>query len=206
MKRRFIAFLVSAAAATVGMLAVPATSQVAPPAVPAAPAGPQTRTLDSVIALVNGELISAWDVRNRMTMMMMAMGSQQQPSRELLAQMQREAIESIIDEKIKLQEFTQLSKGNGIADDEIDEEIAGLARQNRMTSDAFVKNFESSGASIQTLRDQIKSQIAWRALIGGRYGKTVRVSELRIDEMMNRVKESMDSRPRPPRRRAATSA
>jgi peptidyl-prolyl cis-trans isomerase SurA len=191
MKRRFLAFLVPAAAALAATLAIPATSQV-PPAAPQAATGPQTRTLDSVIALVNGELISAWDVRNRMSMMLMAYGNQQQPSKEVMAQVQREAIDSLIDEKIKLQEFTELSKKQKIGADEIDEEIAGLARQNKMTSDQFVKNFESTGVSIQTLRDQIESQIAWRALIGGRYGKTVRVSELRIDEMLNRIKESMD--------------
>jgi peptidyl-prolyl cis-trans isomerase SurA len=195
MKRRFLAFLVPAAAALAAVLAIPASSQVPPPAAPLAPqagTGPQTRTLDSVIALVNGELISAWDVRNRMTMMIMAYGQQQQPSKEVLAQIQREAVDSLIDEKIKLQEFTELSKKQKIGADEIDEEIAGLARQNKMTSEQFIKNFESTGASITTLRDQIESQIAWRALIGGRYGKTVRVSELRIDEMLNRVKESMD--------------
>jgi peptidyl-prolyl cis-trans isomerase SurA len=191
MKRRFIAFLALGAAAAAA-LAIPASSQVAPPAAPQAAAGPQTRTLDSVIALVNGELISAWDVRNRMTMLLMAYGAQQQPSKEEMAQVQREAIESLIDEKIKIQQFTKLTKKQKIGEDEIDEEIAGLARQNRMTSDQFVKNFEGGGVSIKTLRDQIESQIAWRALIGGRYGKTVRVSELRIDEMLARIKDNLD--------------
>ena len=70
-------------------------------------------------------------------------------------------IESLIDEKIKIQEFTELSKSQKIGADEIDEEIADLARQNRMTSAQFVQNFEESGASVSTLRDQIESSIAW---------------------------------------------
>ena len=187
MNRKFLALFAATA-----VLAVPALSQTAPAPPATASTAPSTQTLDSVIALVNGDLISAWDVRNRMRMLLMTYGGQGQASKEVMQQVQFEAIESLIDEKIKVQEFAELSKSQKIGDDEIDEEIADLARQNRMTSDQFVKNFESSGANIGTLRDQIASSIAWRALISGRYGKTIRVSELRINEMLDRIKDSLD--------------
>jgi peptidyl-prolyl cis-trans isomerase SurA len=189
MNRKFLALFAATA-----FLAVPALSQVAPQGAPpaTASAAPANQTLDSVIALVNGDLISAWDVRNRMRMLLMTYGGQGQASKEVMAQVQYEAIESLIDEKIKVQEFNELSKSQKIGDDEIDEEIADLARQNKMTSEQFVQNFEGSGANISTLRDQIASSIAWRALISGRYGKTIRVSELRVNEMLDRIKDSMD--------------
>jgi peptidyl-prolyl cis-trans isomerase SurA len=196
MNRKFLAL--SAAMALVTGLAVgPALSQqAAPPASSPSTIGSASasggQTLDSVIALVNGDLISAWDVRNRMRMLLMTYGGQGQPSKEVMAQVQYEAIESLIDEKIKLQEFNELSKSQKISKEEIDEEIADLARQNRMTSDQFTKNFEESGANISTLREQIESSIAWRALISGRYGKTIRVSEMRVNEMLDRIKDSLD--------------
>lgn len=190
MNRKFLALLAATALVVTPALSQAVSQQAAPPATAAA--GPSSQTLDSVIALVNGDLISAWDVRNRMRMLLMTYGGQSQASKEVLQQVQYEAIESLIDEKIKIQEFTELSKSQKIGADEIDEEIADLARQNRMTSEQFVQNFETSGANISTLRDQIESSIAWRALISGRYGKTIRVSELRVTEMLDRIKDSLD--------------
>ncbi len=99
MNRKFIALFAATA-----LLAVPALSQVAPQGAPPATAStaPATQTLDSVIALVNGDLISAWDVRNRMRMLLMTYGSQGQASKEVMQQVQYEAIEALIDEKSKL--------------------------------------------------------------------------------------------------------
>ena len=45
---------------------------------------------------------------------------------------------------------------------------------------------------MQHIRDMEEAKIAWTALIRGRYFKTVRVSELRIDDMLQRIKSSLD--------------
>ena len=42
--------------------------------------------------------------------------------------------------------------------------------------------------------EQKKAKIAWNALIRGRYFKQVRVSELRIDEMLERIEAGLKSR------------
>ena len=46
--------------------------------------------------------------------------------------------------------------------------------------------------TLQTLRDQIKADIAWQNLVRGRFRTQVRMSDLRIDEMMARNKASLD--------------
>jgi peptidyl-prolyl cis-trans isomerase SurA len=46
--------------------------------------------------------------------------------------------------------------------------------------------------SISALREQQEAEVAWTALIRGRYGKQVRVSELRVDEMLERIKANLD--------------
>jgi peptidyl-prolyl cis-trans isomerase SurA len=192
MNRQFLTTLATGLAsglAAAAFFAVSATGQT-PPQAPRAGTAPQGQAIDGVVALVNGELISQWDVRNRMRMLLMSFPGK--PDQRILQEVQREAIDTLIDEKIQVQEFTELAKGQKIEDEEVDEEIGRLAQQNRLTAAQFTQQFTDGGANIQTLRDQIRADIAWRALIGGRYGKSVRVSEMRVDETMDRIKESLD--------------
>ena len=61
-----------------------------------------------------------------------------------------------------------------------------------MTAEQFLQTLQSAGVSASSLREQTKAEIAWTALVRGRYGRQVRVSEQRIDDMLNRIKSSLD--------------
>jgi peptidyl-prolyl cis-trans isomerase SurA len=61
-----------------------------------------------------------------------------------------------------------------------------------MAPDQFVLAVGEAGIPIQHVREMEKAKIAWSALIRGRYFRTVRVSELRIDDMLDRLKSSLD--------------
>lgn len=174
-------------------VASPQAPQGAPPtAAPpvAQPGTPRTQTIEGVVAIVNGQVISQSDVRNRMKWILLSFPGQ--PDEQILREVQQRAIDQLIDEKIQLQEFKKLVKDQEIEDAEIDERIADLAKQNRMTADQFLAELKRAGINTQSLRDQMEADIAWTSLILGRYGRTVRVSELRIQEMMERIKNSLD--------------
>jgi peptidyl-prolyl cis-trans isomerase SurA len=181
--KRLLAICLAAAAVSTGA-AAPQT----PPA--PAPARPGSQSVEGVVALVNGQVISQSDVRNRMRMILLSLNGK--PDEQILLEAQHRAIDTLIDEKIQVQEFEKLVKDQKIEDAEIDEHIADLARQNKMTPEQFTGSLTQSGINIQSLRDQTKADIAWTNLVRGRYGRTIRVSELRVDEMMNRLKASRD--------------
>jgi peptidyl-prolyl cis-trans isomerase SurA len=184
--KRLIAFCLAAAAATASVAVAPALGQQAQ----APAAGARGQVVDGVAATVNDQIISMSDVRNRMRMILLSFPGQ--PDEEVLREVQQRAIEGLIDEKVQLQEFTKLVKDEKISDAEIDEQIARLAQQNRMTPEQFTSSLAAAGVSIQSLREQQEAEIAWTALIRGRYGKQVRVSELRVDEMLERIKSTVD--------------
>jgi peptidyl-prolyl cis-trans isomerase SurA len=182
--KRILAFCLAAAAVTAGVAVAPAIGQQAQPT------AARGQVVDGVVATVNDQIISQSDVRNRMRMILLSFPGQ--PDEEVLREVQQRAIEGLIDEKVQLQEFAKLVKDEKISDAEIDEQIARLAQQNRMTPEQFTSNLSQAGVSVSALREQQEAEIAWTALIRGRYGKQVRVSELRVDEMLERIKSSIN--------------
>lgn len=180
--------LVLALAASVAATSLVALAQQTQTAQPTASRG---RTVDGVMASVNDQVISQSDVRNRMRWMLLRF--QQPPEDEkILLELQSQALESLIDERVQLGEFKKLVKDQEISAPEIDESVADVARQYRMTPEQFAVALAEAGIPMQHIRDMEQAKIAWTALIRGRYFKTVRVSELRIDEMLDRIKSSLD--------------
>ena len=162
------------------------TSQPSQPA-----AASRGRTVDGVMASVNDQVISHSDVRNRMRWMMLRF-AEPPKDEKILLELQNQALESLIDEKVQSQEFHKLVKDAVFSKEEIDEAVADVARQYRMTPDKFALAIAQAGIPMQHIRDMEEASIAWSNLIRGRYFKTVRVSELRIDDMLHRLKTSLD--------------
>ncbi|MEZ5936647.1 MAG: peptidylprolyl isomerase [Hyphomonadaceae bacterium] len=148
------------------------------------------QAIEGVAVLVNDEVISYSDVRNRTRMILLSFGGQ--PDDDTINEASRQAVEGLIEEKIQVQEFKKLAKDGNISDQEIDQRIGLLARQNNSTAEAFVAGLQARGVNPQTLRDQVRADIAWTALVRGRFGRQVRVSETRVKEMMDRLQASLD--------------
>jgi peptidyl-prolyl cis-trans isomerase SurA len=155
------------------------------------PAAARGRTVDGVMASVNDAVISQSDVRNRMRWMLLRFPEPPEDEKILL-ELQTQALESLIEEKVQFLEFQKLVKDQAISDAEVDESVADVARGYRMSLEQFNQALAESGIPVEHIRDMERAKIAWTALIRGRYFKTVRVSELRIDDMLNRIKSSLD--------------
>jgi len=185
--KRLLAIALVASIATSGLVALAQLPQTQPPSQPAAPRG---QMIDGVVAVVNDKVISQSDVRNRMRWMLVRF--QEEPNDEMMAEIQSQAIESLIDERIQVQEFYKLSKGEKISNEELSASVDDLAREFRITRAQFNQLLVELGVPLQHIYDMEEAKIAWGALIRGRYLKTVRVSEGRIDEMLERLTASLD--------------
>lgn len=155
-----------------------APSDAPAPEAPRAPAG----LSESVAAVVNDDIISTYDLAQRMRLLIATSGVQ--PTQENLAQFQREALVSLVDEHLQFQELRRVEKEQKIeilADDaEINEEIAEMARGNNMSAEQFIGFLGSRGIGSDTLKQQLRAQISWARWIQGRYGSRLRVGEDQI--------------------------
>jgi peptidyl-prolyl cis-trans isomerase SurA len=157
------------------------TAPAEAPPVPAAPAPPEGLS-ESVAAVVNDDIVSTYDLAQRMRLLIATSGVQ--PTQENLPQFQREALVSLVDEQLQFQELRRVEaeqKIDIVADNaEVDEEIAAMAQQNNMSAEQFRGFLTSRGIGIDTLRQQIRAQMSWQRWIRGRYGSRLRVGDDQI--------------------------
>lgn len=141
---------------------------------------------EGVAAIVNDEVISTYDVRQRATLLLSGAGID--PTAEAMDRARLQALRDLVDERLQLQEAKE-RKINVDAND-VDRALTDIARQNKLSLDGMRGQLAASGVGMQTLRKQIEADIAWRRLVGGRFGTRVRISDAQINETLARIKAS----------------
>ena len=161
--------------------AAPAAEAEPTAAAPAAARGPQPMS-ESVAAVVNDDIISTYDLGQRMRLLIATSGVQ--PTQETLPQFQREALLSLVDERLQIQELKRVQKEQKISliasDDEILEELTDMAKQNNLKPEGFLAALKQQGIGPETLYEQIRAQMSWQRWIRGRYGSRLRIGEDQI--------------------------
>ncbi|CAN7215633.1 peptidylprolyl isomerase [Brevundimonas sp. LjRoot202] len=162
----------------------PAAEQ-APPAAPAA--APQFQMADGILATVNDSVITGYDLRQRM-LLLIAM-TQVQPTPENIPAIQQEALNALIDERLQVQELANY-EDLVVTDQEVSEEIAAMAQEVGAAPEAYLSFLEAGGIRPQTLREQLRTQIGWQRLVGGRFQSRARVSRGAVDAALRQISEA----------------
>jgi peptidyl-prolyl cis-trans isomerase SurA len=172
-------------------LATPPAASL-PTAAPPAVAKPAPIMTETVAALINDEIVSTYDLRERVRLMVLTSGVQ--PTADSLQQIAQEALRSLTDERLEMQEMQRIQKRQKdnktsliATDKEVDDEIANLAKSNNLTYDQLKASFAAAGVDIQSLRAQIRTQISWQRLVGGMYGSRIRVGNDQVSTELRRL-------------------
>ena len=177
-----------------GVAPFAATAQVAPASTSSSPApapapAPSPGLSEAVAAVVNDQIISTYDLTQRMQLLIVTSGVQ--PTEQTLPQFQREALSSLVDERLQMHELRRMEKQQKIdivaSQDEVDEELADMAKSNNMTREQFLAALRSQGVGSETLRDQVQATMSWQRWIRGRYGSRLRVGEDQIKAVQERA-------------------
>jgi len=184
-------------ALTVASLGLPAVAQQAPvgvaPAAQDAPAAPRPNPLsESVAAVVNDDIISSYDLMQRMRLLMVTSGLQ--PTQENLPQLEQEALRSLIDERVQMQELKRVEKAQKITiistDQEVQEQIEDIAKGNNLTGQQLTQQLAAQGVGIETWKAQIRADSSWQSWISGRYGSRLRIGDDQIKAFERRAAEA----------------
>ena len=189
MTRAFKANYQMALAAALSVAAItawPLASQAQTAASPAAAINPLS---EGVAAIVNDSIISTYDLRQRIMLLIVTAGVQ--PTEENMPQIQREALRALVDEHLEIQELKRVEKQQKftiIADEQdIDRQIGRMAEENRLTGPQLLKSLEASGVGSSTLKDQLRAEISWQRWINGRYGSRLRVGDDQIEAQLAQI-------------------
>ncbi len=133
---------------------------------------------DGIAVIVNSGVVTNSDVNDRMRLIMVSSGLPQTP--EVISKLRPQVISNLIEEEIKLQEADRLKIK--IEPTDIEAAINNLGEQNKMTGEQFRTMLQKGGGiRLSTLRDQIKSQLAWTKIVMRQVRPNVDVSESDID-------------------------
>ncbi|GJL92209.1 peptidylprolyl isomerase [Hyphococcus sp.] len=140
-----------------------------------------------VAAVVNDAVITTFDVRQRMKLMLMSSGGRIPD--EAIPQIQQQALRDLIEERLKLQETGKYEVE--VTDEEVQGDLSLMAAQSNLTADQLFEELNRLGISINAMKDQIRSRIAWPQLVQGRYRDRVRVSEDEIKNTLERMRDDV---------------
>ncbi len=152
-------------------------------------------SVQKIAAIVNDELISEYDVDQRLMLVFVSTG--RRPTPQMLEQLRPEILSTLIDEKLQIQAAREfdLTMGEG----ELNEAVQYIATQNGMTAQDFRSRLGASGVAWRGYLEQVRANLVWDRLVRGRFSSAVTVSDEDVDTYLQRITENADK----PERRLA---
>lgn len=161
--------------------AIPSLTAPAAPIVPVVANSSTPRTIDSIAAVVNDDVITRQELADRMSMVEKRLTSQgvALPPR---AQLQSQLLERLIVERAQ----AQMAKENGIVIDDtmLDRAVARIADQNKLTMQQFRVQLQHEGIDFGAFREDIRREILMQRLREREVDNKVLVSESEVDNYL----------------------
>ena len=141
----------------------------------------QIEVLDQVIAIVDDDIILASELQERVQGVRSTMESRgvEVPSDDALI---RETLDRLILDSIQLQLANRY--GVRIPDQQLDEAMTRLARQNGLTLEQFRIALEQSGQSYAAAREGLRDDLAIQRVQQGNVMRNINISEQEIDNFL----------------------
>jgi peptidyl-prolyl cis-trans isomerase SurA len=139
---------------------------------------------EGVAAVVNDQPITRLDVRQRVQFLIATSGAQQ-VTPELVQRATSAALNSLIDERLQLQEAAKFKVD--APDRDIDRILTNQARQNGSTLEKFFRDLAEIGVSPQSYRDKTRAEVVWQRIVSGRFGSRVRINRDQVKAALDRI-------------------
>ena len=141
----------------------------------------QIEVLDQVVAIVDDDIILASELQERVQGVRSTMESRgvEIPSDDVLI---RETLDRLILDSIQLQLANRY--GVRIPDQQLDEAMTRLARQNGLTLEQFRIALEQSGQSYAAAREGLRDDLAIQRVQQGNVMRNINISEQEIDNFL----------------------
>ncbi len=137
-----------------------------------------------IAAVVNEDVISAYDLAQRVRMVMVTSSLPNTPeSRRRLAP---QVLRNMIDEHLQFQEAKRLNVR--VTEKEIDDMLARLNRQNDLEPGQLEGMLQRSNVDVNSLRSKLRSERAWNKLIRQRLQRQVFIGDEEVEEELARLK------------------
>ena len=148
----------------------------------------EAREVEGIAAIVNDEVISKFDVDQRVSLFLVTSGIERTPQN--IDGLRRQVLRTLIQEKLQLQEARDSEIE--ISRAEINAAMQDMASGTNRSLDEVEKFLKENNVHIRTMEDQIEAELAWNRFVRGRFGGQVSIGELEIDETLERAEAAMN--------------
>ena len=137
---------------------------------------------DRILVKINEDIITQYDLDEAMQPVLKQIGDRELSAaqQEQVAVLRKQALEKLVNDMLIAQEIERY--GIEISSDAIDKEIEALKRNEGLSDDEFLEVVKSDGMTIEEFRDQLKSIIEKRELLGYAVHSKVLVTDTEIKE------------------------
>jgi len=140
--------------------------------------------VQQIVAVVNDSPISLYDLKQRVLLFMISSGARQFSQQEQ-QYLQQQALQSLVDDKLKTQEAgkykTVISKG------EQEESFISYAQQMRVTPQQLEQQLNQAGIRKESMLQQVEASLAWEQVVGGLLMPQVSISDEEIYSILDRM-------------------
>ena len=144
--------------------------------------------IQAISVIVNDEVISRYDVNQRIKLILVTSGIP--ATEENLKRIEDQSIKALINERIQLQEASKLEVPE--SQEEIQMTLDRIAKGNETTAEGIIESITSQGVNVDTLLDQIKSELLWNKIVRGRFGSYINISDEEINIIYERTIDSIN--------------
>jgi len=131
-------------------------------------------TLSRIVAVVNNDIITSYQLDQAVQENLRAMTNQNQLTATQFDQLKKQTLDKLITDKLMDQKIKEL--GLEVSDAELSAAIGDVQRKNNLTEDALVNALAAQGMTMESYRDKISKEILHYKLMGREVNRKVLVT------------------------------
>ena len=140
-------------------------------------------------AVVNDQVVSMLDLVMRTRLAIL--GARIEDTPQVRRRIARQVLIRLIDESLQMQEAERLAIE--VPDEQVDLALAQIAQRNGMKRDAFVQTLRDNAVLPFAIRNQIKAELAWRAVLELRIRPSITIEQDEIDAAVEQITSQGDA-------------
>jgi len=134
-------------------------------------------------AIVNGEVITQTDIDQRLALLVIANGGQIRGDQ--LEQLRQQVLRNLIDETLQIQAAREAEIE--VKDADVERTVARVAQNVKQTPDQLAEYLKANGSSINSIRRQVRGEIAWQRLQRAKIENSVSVGDEEVKAVLDRM-------------------
>lgn len=144
----------------------------------------ELRDVQQIVAVVNDSPISLYDLKQRVLLFIISSGSRQLSQQEQ-QYMNQQALQNLIDDKLKTQEAEKYKTIVSLQEKE--QSFASYAQQMRVTPQQLEQQLNQAGIRKESMLSQVEASLAWEQVVGGLLMPQVSISDEEIYSILDRM-------------------